>query len=231
MNRPIIALTPMIDSKQGRWYMKPEYMRAVLRAGGVPVMMPRVDGDEELRAIAETMDGFLFTGGPDLDPVLYGQEKIPECGAIVPKRDATELKLMRLAVELDKPVLGICRGLQVLNVALGGALYQDIPTQAPSELHHQVTEKPHARITHHITVSPEFPFGSLPLTHGVNSRHHQAIRDLAPGLEVRARATDGIIEAVWMPGKRHVRAVQWHPENFDNELSRVIFEDFVEAAK
>ena len=231
MKRPVIALVPQLDEKLDRWWSNPDYMRGVWRAGAIGIMLPQLETEEDLRAVAESFDGFLFTGGPDIDPVHYGQEKMEQCGSINPKRDAMELKLMKMVLELDKPVLGICRGLQVLNVALGGTLWQDIPTQCPSELHHQVTEKPHARITHEIEVDPEFPFGDLPLIQGINSRHHQAIRDLAPGLKVRARATDGVIEAVWMPGKRHVRAVQWHPENFSNDLSRVIFRDFVESAR
>lgn len=231
MKKPIIALVPQVDTERGRWWLNPDYMKAVTRAGGVAVMLPELDDEAQLAEIAERFDGFLFTGGPDIDPAHYGRERMPECGEIAEERDAMELKLMKLAVDLDKPVLGICRGLQVLNVALGGTLYQDIPTQSPSEVPHRVLEKPLARYVHEIIVEADMPFGNLPLTQQVNSRHHQAIQNLAPGLKVRARASDGIIEAVYMPEKRFVQAVQWHPENFDNVLSRTIFERFVEAAK
>ena len=231
MKKPMIALLPLEDEERGRWWMNPDYMNSVTQAGGIPVMLPLTDRDEDLRKIAEGFDGFLFTGGPDLDPGLYGHEKMACCGGVCPGRDAMEMKLFRLAYERDKPILGICRGIQLMNVALGGTLYQDIPTQIPSELTHRVLEKPLARQVHEIQVSEELPFGDLPRTLWVNSRHHQCVLDLAPGLKVRATAPDGVIEAVYMPGKRHVRAVQWHPENFENELSRVIFEDFVEAAR
>ena len=231
MKKPMIALVPQVDTERGRWWLNPDYMMAVTNAGGVAVMLPELDDEAQLAEIAGRFDGFLFTGGPDIDPVHYGQELMPECGEIAEERDAMELKLMKLAVDLDKPVLGICRGLQVLNVALGGTLYQDIPTQSPSEVTHRVLEKPLARYVHEIIVEADMPFGDLPLTQQVNSRHHQAIQNLAPGLKVRARATDGIIEAVYMPEKRFVQAVQWHPENFGNDLSRTIFERFVEAAK
>ena len=190
-------------------------------------MLPLTEEDEVLEEIAGRFDGFLFTGGPDVEPALYGQKKESFCGEICPGRDAMEMKLFRLAYELDKPILGICRGLQLVNVALGGTLYQDIPTQAPSEISHRVLEKPLARDTHEIFVEPDCPFGELPLCLNVNSRHHQAIDRLAPGLKVRARAADGIIEAVYMPEKPWIRAVQWHPENFCNDLSRVIFEEFL----
>ena len=230
MKKPLIALIPQVD-EEGRWWLNPDYMESVSRAGGVPAMLPLTDREEELEEIARRFDGFIFTGGEDLDPTLYGQKKEEFCGSIVPQRDAMEMKLFQLAFELDKPILGICRGIQLMNVALGGTLYQDIPTQAPSEITHRVLGKPLARETHEILVEPNCPFGNLPLNLMVNSRHHQAIDRLAPGLAVRARAIDGIIEAVYMPRKPHVRAVQWHPENFRNELSAVIFGEFVEACK
>ena len=230
MKKPLIALIPQVD-EEGRWWLNPDYMESIANAGGIPAMLPLTDGEEALEEIARHFDGFLFTGGPDVAPALYGQKREAFCGEIHEKRDAMEMKLFRLAFELDKPILGICRGIQLMNVALGGTLYQDIPTQAPSEIFHRVLGKPLARETHEILVNPCCPFGNLPLKLMVNSRHHQAIDRLAPGLAVRARAADGIIEAVYMPEKTHVRAVQWHPENFRNELSAVIFGEFVEDCK
>lgn len=226
MKKPLIALIPQVD-EQGRWWLNPDYMESVLRAGGIPGMLPLTDGEEDLEEIARRFDGFVFTGGADVDPALYGQKKENFCGDISSERDAMEMKLFRLAFDLDKPILGICRGIQLMNVALGGTLYQDIPTQAPSGVPHRVLEKPLARETHEILVEPDCPFGDLPLHLQVNSRHHQAIHRLAPGLKVRARAADGIIEAVYLPPKPQVRAVQWHPENFRNDLSRIIFAEFI----
>lgn len=230
MKKPLIALIPQVEG-EGRWWLNPDYMESIVNAGGIPAMVPLTDREEDLEEIARRFDGFLFTGGPDVDPALYGQKKEDFCGAICEKRDAMEMKLFRLTFDLDKPILGICRGIQLMNVALGGTLYQDIPAQAPSEISHRVLEKPLAREAHEILVEQTCPFGNLPLKLMVNSRHHQAIDCLAPGLEVRARAADGIIEAVYMPSKPHVRAVQWHPENFRNELSAVVFSEFVEACK
>ena len=230
MKKPLIALIPQVD-EEGRWWLNPDYMESVSMAGGIPAMLPLTENDEELEEIARRFDGFLFTGGPDVDPALYGQKREDFCGEIHGERDAMEMKLFRLAYALDKPILGICRGIQLMNVALGGTLYQDIPTQAPSDISHRVLGKPLARDTHEILVEPDCPFGNLPLNLMVNSRHHQTIDRLAPGLAVRARAADGIIEAVYMPEKPHVRAVQWHPENFRNDLSRCIFEEFLSFAR
>ena len=230
MKKPLIALIPQVDD-EGRWWMNPDYLNSVSRAGGIGVVLPLTGDVETLEEIARRFDGFLFTGGPDVDPALYGQEKAEFCGEICPGRDDMEMKLFRLVYDLDKPILGICRGIQLMNVALGGTLYQDIPTQAPSEISHRVLEKPLARETHEIQVDPSCPFGNLPLSLKVNSRHHQAIEKLAPGLAVRARAADGIIEAVYMPDRPNVRAVQWHPENFCNELSAEIFREFLESVR
>ena len=225
MKKPLIALIPQVD-EEGRWWMNPDYLNSVSRAGGIGVVLPLTADDQELEEIARRFDGFLFTGGPDVDPALYGHEKESFCGEICRERDEMEMKLFRLVFDLDKPILGICRGIQLMNVALGGTLYQDLPSQFPSEINHRVLGKPLARETHEILVE-DLPFGNLPRNLWVNSRHHQAIDRLAPGLKVRARATDGVIEAVYMAEKPQIRAVQWHPENFRNELSRYIFEEFI----
>lgn len=225
MKKPLIALIPQVD-EEGRWWMNPDYLNSVSRAGGIGVVLPLTGDVENLQEIARRFDGFLFTGGPDVAPKMYGQEKEAFCGEICPERDDMEMKLFRLVYDLDKPILGICRGIQLMNVALGGTLYQDLPSQFPSEVNHRVLGKPLAREVHEILVE-DLPFGDLPLHLMVNSRHHQAIDRLAPGLKVRARATDGVIEAVYCPEKPYIRAVQWHPENFQNDLSRVIFGEFI----
>ena len=226
MKKPLIALIPQVD-ESGRWWMNPDYLNSVSRGGGIGVVLPVTCDDGELAEIARRFDGFLFTGGPDVDPALYGQKTEDFCGEICRERDEMEMKLFRLVFDLDKPILGICRGIQLMNVALGGTLYQDLPSQFPSEVPHRVLEKPLAREVHEILVEPDCPFGDLPLKLMVNSRHHQAIDRLAPGLKVRVRAADGVVEAVYMPEKPHIRAVQWHPENFRNDLSKCIFEEFV----
>ena len=232
MKKPLIGLIPLVDEGRESFWMLPGYMAGIARAGGLAVMLPLTGEDVDIENLVERFDGFLFTGGHDVDPALYGQEKEGCCGDLCPGRDTMEQKLLKAALAADKPVLGICRGLQMMNAVLGGTLWQDIPTQFPSETNHRMAA-PYGRAEHMVQVNPELPFGNLPLTLGVNSCHHQGIRELAPELKVWAKAPDGLVEAVYLPGKRYARAVQWHPEFFpvEDELSRTIFSGFVEAAK
>ncbi len=232
MRKPLIGLIPLVDEGRDSFWMLPGYMEGVARAGGLAVMLPLTDGDADIEELVSRFDAFLFTGGHDLEPAMYGEEKLPLCGDTCPGRDAMEGKLLRAALAADKPVLGICRGLQLMNAVLGGTLWQDIRVQFPSETNHRMAA-PYGRAQHTVQVCPELPFGELPLTLGVNSCHHQGIRKLAPNLRARATAPDGLVEAVYLPGKRYARAVQWHPEFFPAEdtLSRAIFGEFIDAAR
>ena len=232
MRKPIIGITPSVDEEQHRCLVQPGYLESVDRAGGLGLMLPLTDKDEDLDRFIQLCDGFLFVGGPDLEPWRYGQKILPECGPQNVQRDAMEWKLMQMALAADKPVLGVCRGIQVLNAVLGGTLYQDIPSQYETDLSHQMGEPPYNRTAHPIRIVEGTPLAELPLTDGVNSRHHQAILDLATGLEVMAYAADGIIEAVRMPQKRFIWAVQWHPEAYweDEGMHLALFRKLVEAA-
>ena len=233
--RPVIGLMPLVDMERESYWMLPGYMEALRSVGALPVMLPLTDQDEELRRMAELCDGFLLTGGQDVSPSLYGAEKQTEMlGALCPERDAMDSRLLQLAIALDKPVFGICRGLQLMNAALGGTLWQDLPTQRPGEVSHR-TKLPKDAVAHEVVLTEggflRALLGKERL--GVNSFHHQAIRDLAPGLRAAAISTDGLVEAVELPGKRCVRAVQWHPE-FSwrvSEESRAILRSFVECCR
>ena len=233
MNRPLIGVLPLWDGKNGCCWMRPGYMDGLLRAGALPVMLP-LDAEEDLlRTACRRCDGFLFTGGPDLSPALYRETPRPETGPASLARDALELLLIRLALAEDLPVLGICRGLQLLNVALGGTLYQDLPSQYPGRLQHKITDFQPAP-THLITPIVGSPLAALlgidPQR--VNTRHHQGIRELAPSLRPMAVAEDGLIEGVWKPEQRFVWAVQWHPElMLDEPSSEALFRRFVEACR
>lgn len=232
MKKPIIGLIPLVDEARESFWMLPGYLDGIARAGGIGVMLPLTDDSGDIQRLLETCDGFLFTGGHDVDPALYGQEKAPVCGDCCPARDSMEAKLLKAALAADKPVLGICRGLQLMNVVLGGTLYQDLPSQHPSPVSHRMAA-PYGRAEHTVDIAPGSPLSRLPQSLGVNSCHHQGIRDLAPGLAPAAAAPDGLVEAAYVPGKRHALAVQWHPEFFsaDHEPSAMIFKAFVEAAK
>lgn len=213
MRKPIIGLTPSVDEEQNRQLVQPGYLESIERAGGLGIMLTLTDRDEDIARFVETCDGFLLVGGPDIEPWRFGQELMEVCGPQNAQRDTMELKLLQAAIAADKPVLGVCRGIQVLNVALGGTLYQDIPSQYSEEMPHRM-EPPYNRAVHSLRVVEGTPLAELSPLDGVNSRHHQAILDLAPGLEVMAYSGDGLIEAVRMPEKKFIWAVQWHPEAF-----------------
>lgn len=233
MKKPIIGLTPSVDEEHNRCLVQPGYLESIDKAGGLGVMLPLTDRDEDIARFVEICDGFLFVGGPDIEPWRYGQELLPACGEQNVQRDAMEWKLMEAALAADKPVLGICRGIQVLNTVLGGTLYQDIPSQYETELSHEMRQPPYNRDAHPVRVVEGTPLAELSPAQWVNSRHHQAILDLAPGLQIMAYAGDGIVEGVWMPQKRFVWAVQWHPEAFweDGGMNLELFEKLVEAAR
>lgn len=233
MKRPNIALIPLYDSEKRSLWMLPEYMQGILQAGGIPVMLPLTEDTAVLDALAEQYDGFLFTGGQDLAPSLYGAAVSPLCGETCPERDFMEAYLLERALDRDKPVFGICRGLQLMNAVLGGTLYQDIPSEHPSGIIHR-QQRPYDSPSHSVRLIPDTPLHELLQTDylGVNSLHHQGIQTLSPRLAPMARAEDGLTEAVWMPEAAFAWAVQWHPEfSFHaDSCSQKILRAFVEAA-
>ena len=230
--RPVICVLPLADTDRESWWMLPGYMELIREAGGLPLMPALGSSEEEIAQIADLADGFLFTGGHDVDPALYGEEN-RACGALSHERDELEAALLPLALREDKPVLGICRGLQFINAFLGGTLWQDLPTEYDSPIAHRM-QKPYHRDAHSVNFLADTPFTPLfgEGEYGVNSLHHQAIKKLAPALRAAAVAPDGLVEAVWMPEKRFVLAVQWHPEfRSANAGSRALAAAFVEACR
>jgi putative glutamine amidotransferase len=223
---PTIALSPCRQMS--------DYLESVRRAGATPRELTLAD---DPAAIAGSVDGLLLTGGGDVDPALYGATPHATFGAAEPGRDAFEIALVRAVLEAGKPVFAICRGMQLLNVALGGDLVQDIPTEVNGAAHHDVRE-PRYALAHEVWTTQGSRFSTLmreKLVDGescqVNSRHHQAVKHLGAGLEVVATAPDGVIEAVERPGA-FCLGVQWHPENFwrTGEF-RPLFEGFVDACR
>lgn len=209
------------------------YAQAVLAAGGWPVMLPTLSSADYIELLAKRLDGLVLTGGVDIDPLSYGQNPQPGLGTVDPDRDALELMLARKAADHGLPTLGICRGAQVVNVALGGTLYQDVPTQLDRNANHQQAEPRH-RPSHAVQVEPGTRLYQLIGRDEimVNSGHHQAVCDVANGLMVSARASDGVIEALEMPEHPFLLAVQWHPEgtaHFDEPSAR-LFAGLVTAA-
>ena len=232
MKKPMIGVLPLVDVQRESLWMLPNYMDAVTASGGLPIMLPLTANPAELEQLCALCDGFLFTGGQDVDPTLYGAEKLPECGELSRERDAMEARLLRLAMAARKPIFGICRGIQVMNAALGGTLYQDLPSQHPSQVRHVMTRPYDAQI-HTVTLSGSLAelLGTAEM--GVNSLHHQAVRDIAPGMEVMAVAPDGIVEGMRLRNYPFLWAVQWHPEfSFRTDArSRKLFAAFLAACK
>ena len=194
---PIIGVTPLWDAERKSVWMLPDYLDGLRAAGGIPIVLPLVMSEADADRIVGACDGFLFTGGQD----------VGSC----PERDTLETPVLSKALQADKPILGICRGLQFINVFLGGTLWQDLPSEHPSVIVHR-QGKPYGTPTHKVVLS-----GDLRMLLGkdnleVNTLHHQAAKDLSAGLTAMAVAPDGIIEAFQMTGKRFVWAVQWHPE-------------------
>ena len=152
----VIGLIPLVDDGRDSLWMLPGYMDGVTAAGGLPVMLPLTDDEDMLKQLCGLCDGFLLTGGHDVSPEFYGRRRLPECGATCPRRDRMEAAVLRLAMERDKPVLGICRGIQFVNAALGGTLWQDLPTQHPSGVVHQ-QRPPYDVPSHDVDILPDTP--------------------------------------------------------------------------
>lgn len=232
--KPLIGIPTHthIDDKTVRYAGLATYTRAVDLAGGAPVFIPLNLSDDALRVIFERLDGLLLQGGDDVHPREFGEQVAPYCGEIDPAGDATELRLLRWAFEKSLPILGICRGIQVLNVAAGGSLYQDIDSQLSNPLHHpHIKGNPSNFRAHTIDIDPQSQLArALGTTHiKVNSRHHQAVKQVAPGFHIIARAPDGVIEGIEADDGRFALGVQFHPENMVDDDARVIgiFKAFV----
>ena len=230
----MIGLIPLMDEEKESYWMLPGYMKALEQAGAIPVMLPLCTDKNDLGQLMEHIDGILFTGGHDVNPALYGEERISECGIVCGERDKMESILFQMGLEKDIPMFGICRGIQFINAMCGGSLYQDLPLQRPTATEHHQTP-PYDIPVHRVDISQGTPLYKLLKVKElqVNSYHHQAIRVLGDGLEVMAVSEDGLVEAVYMPAKKFVWAVQWHPEfNFMvDENSRAIMKLFVEQCR
>ena len=245
----LFAQTPVIGvsgyTENGTCRVNMTYINSIRLAGGVPLVIPVTDDDEQIDIILETIDGLVMTGGEDFDPLKwYGEEPIRGLGEVVPERDEFDVKLIRAAVAKGIPVLGICRGEQLMAVAFGGSLWQDIPSQVKdSYVKHRQGPTTSAYGTHSIDINPDTELGKIldKETVVVNSFHHQAIKDVPQGFQVSAKAADGIIEAVERFGKIKgypdgggwILGVQFHPEGITaggNHEFLPIFQALVEEA-
>lgn len=213
------------------------YSDAIIRAGGLPVLLPIINEIDTLTQIYAKLDGILFAGGNDVDPQLYGQEPYPETVDVSPMRDQMEIRLMNLALEQQKPILAICRGMQLLNVVCGGSLDQHIKTDLKLASDHEIStrKKTLVDLAHHLKVNPASKLAAIihSNTIAANTHHHQAIHRLAGNLSVSARSEDGLIEAIESDEKAYVIGIQCHPESLSTCEQKwdLVFASFTESAR
>jgi putative glutamine amidotransferase len=241
---PVIGITTQTleaipDQLPRCWIMSQRYVNVLTAAGALPWVIPLLEGNEAaLRGIHERLDGLFLPGGVDIDPGAYGEPRTSLCGRVDPARDWAELLLVRWALADKKPVLAVCRGAQLVNVAVGGALYQDVGAQHPDAIKHDhfpIGGRRRDELAHEVRLVPGSRLQRLLGVESlaVNSMHHQGISRLAPGLVPVATSPDGLIEGVESGNGQFLIGVQWHPEDLvdvDPRMKR-LFDAFVEAAK
>ncbi len=231
MRRPIIGVSPLWDGDKSSIWMLPNYMNGITQAGGIPIILPLRADRAAICEVINMCDGILLTGGQDVNPRLYGEEMID--GVVCSEeRDHMEQMVLECALEQSKPILGICRGIQFLNVYFGGTLYQDLPTQHPSPIGHSM-KHPYDSAAHEVSIVCDTPLYALIGRDAisVNSLHHQAVKSVADGLLPMAISSDGLVEALYHPDYRFLWALQWHPEYsylVDSDSCK-IFEVFINS--
>lgn len=211
--RPVIGIIPLYDDDKESYWMLPGYMKVLELCGAAPIMLPLTTDQKELTELLSLCSGLLLTGGHDVDPAIYHAVPSEKCGSPCRARDEMEGFLLDKALEVKLPVFGICRGIQFMNAHLGGTLYQDLDTEHPSAIEHHM-KPPYDRTAHDVEILPGTHLADIlgAGIHGVNSYHHQAVKDPAPSVNVMAVSEDGLIEAIEVKGQPFAIGVQWHPE-------------------
>ena len=234
--QPIIGITTNEGKNRDGYpttFLMNSYIKAILQAGGVPVLIPSLIAENGWDALYSRLDGLLFSGGGDISLERFAGEAHPRIDDVEPLRDAVEMNLIHSAVSDGKPFLGICRGAQAVNVALGGTLYTHIPDQLPGALDHSYPGNMRTVLVHEVKIEEGTHIAEIlgePIIK-VNSLHHQGLKDIAPSLRVTGHAPDGLVEAIELPDHPFGVAVQWHPEWLtDQQSTRNLFKKFVEAA-
>ena len=240
MKKPVIGISGslIIDSSGSfagykRSYVNNDYILSVIKNGGIPFIIPFNENEEVIKEQIEMVDGLLLSGGQDVAPKNYGEEPTPKLGDIFPERDDFEYALLKAALEANKPILGICRGLQIINTYFNGSLYQDLSYIGTEVLKHNQVNSP-SMVTHSVTIDKTSKlfdiFGEEKIM--VNSFHHQAVKKLGDGLVKSAEAPDGIIEAIEKTDYPFLVAVQWHPEmlHITVEMMNKLFARFIKEA-
>jgi putative glutamine amidotransferase len=236
MTRPLIGITPNVrpaGKKGSEHVVLTAYVTMVSQAGALPVIVPAVTNRDEAREVLARLDGLLLTGGRDIDPGLYGQSPRHPDRVATPERVASDLAYARAAIDADLPALGVCLGIQIMNVADGGTLFQHLPEDLPGSLEHEDDDEGKSP-DHDAMIEPGtklFTLLGVERAH-VNSYHHQAIAQVAPGWRLAARAPDGVVEAIERPDRYFCLGVQWHPERMlGSEVTRRLAGALADAAR
>ncbi|HJM82364.1 MAG TPA: gamma-glutamyl-gamma-aminobutyrate hydrolase family protein [Nitrospinota bacterium] len=228
----IMKIIPNVEEETS-YYIKRKYVDALVKSGGLPILIPPMSSAKRSEKYLDVIDGLLITGGWfDIDPKTYGEKPLPVLGKLQPERTRMEMRLIKKAVEQKIPILGICGGIQAINVTFGGSLFQDLKTQVNNALNHEQSPKPPSKTSHDVYLTA----GSLirkiagKTRLKINSTHHQAIKETGDGVSVCAVAADNVVEAIELPGiDSFILGVQWHPEQlFETDVaSRRLFKKFV----
>lgn len=234
--KPIIGITTYQSTNsfgQPLVLLQQSYVKAIMQAGGVPLLIPSLVAEDGWDALYARLDGILFSGGGDIALDHFAGEPHPRIDEVDPARDSVELKLIQASASDGKPFLGICRGCQVMNVALGGTLYTHLPDQLPGALDHSYPGNMRTVLVHQVKIEEGTRMADIygePIIQ-VNSLHHQGLKEIAPSVRVAGHAPDGLVEAIELPDHPFGVAVQWHPEWLtDQAVTRNLFKKFVEAA-
>ncbi len=235
--KPLIGVTATQEKGDApsNYQIGRHYINGVARAGGIPIILPLIQNEEQIQELAFRLDGLLMSGGVDMDPMLFGEEPHPKMGRIDPERDFFEKTMLEKMLQQEKAVFGICRGCQIINLVMGGTIYQDLPAQKGGELVKHSQNAPRWYPTHSVKVKSGSDLIDVfaDETIRVNSYHHQAIKDVAPGFTATAHAPDGVVEAIEYQKDQFILGVQWHPEQLweRDEATLELFRMFVNKAR
>ena len=233
--KPRIGITCSVENKNSGFYAKLHYRNidVISKAGGLPIILPYTGGEGE--EYLDILDGIYFTGGIDVNPMFFGEDPIYGIGSTNIESDKFEIELYKKAVRIDLPMLGVCRGMQVINVAAGGTIYQDLSTQLPNCICHRQVGSPVSDYFHKVLIKENSKLYNIYKNKDIytNTFHHQAVKEVAPGFKITAKTRDGVIEAIESINNRYIIAVQWHPERmyYAHDEHFEIFKSFVDECK
>lgn len=232
MKKPIVGVTSHVELDY-KHSLANDYLQSVIQAGGLPIILP-IEIDSYVEQLVDIIDGLVVTGGGDIDPMLFNEEPHQNLGMISPGRDSFEVAMIQKTLNANKPILAICRGIQILNIALGGDMYQDIYSQIEKNLLQHSQKATRSHLAHYVTAKEDSLLATIAdkLTFKVNTYHHQAVRHVPYPLAVTGIASDGVIEAIESTEHEFVLGVQWHPEALavnGDEIAQRIFSRFIES--